>query len=76
LYGDGHTIAEVFGPGGPYSNEFPIPGTPPDTVGGGAIKFSANGKRVAAGLAPAANEAYTEGVIFAGSMKCKYRKRR
>jgi hypothetical protein len=76
LYGDGHTTAYVFGPGGPYSNEFPVPATPPDTVGGGAIVFSPKGGRISLGLAPAPNADYTGSVIFAGAMKCKYPPRR
>jgi hypothetical protein len=63
-------------PAASYSNAYPIPGTPPGIVGGGAINFSPKGKAISVGLDPAPNADYTSGVIFAGSMKCKYPKRR
>jgi hypothetical protein len=75
-YGDGHTIAEVLGPGGPYSNEFAIPGTPPDTVGAGGIKFSPNGRKISIGAYGLPDEAFTSGVSVVGDAKCKYPRRR
>jgi hypothetical protein len=76
MFGDQHTIAEVFGPGGPYSNEFPIPGTPPGTVGTGGIKFSPNGRKISIGAYGLPDEAFTSGVSIVGAAKCKYPRRR
>lgn len=58
-----------------FSN-FKIPGTPAGTVGGGGISFGNGGRRVGIGLAPAANESFTEGYTFAGVISCKYPKRK
>ena len=58
-----------------FSN-FKIPGTPPGTVGGGAIHFARHGRKVGIGLAPASNKSFTEGYVFAGGLNCKYPKRR
>lgn len=66
----------LHGPDDLYSNAYPVPGTPPGTVGGGAIHFSGNGKQLRIGFAPAANEAFTKSVVFAGGMKCKYPRKR
>ena len=76
LYGDQHTIAEVLGGGEPFSNEFPIPGTPPGTVGTGGIKFSSNGKRFSIGAFGLPNEDFSAGMSVTGGAKCKYPKRR
>ena len=76
LYGDQHTIAEVLGGGEPFSNEFPIPGTPPGTVGTGGIKFSSSGKRLSIGAFGLPNEDFSAGVSVTGGAKCKYPKRR
>lgn len=59
-----------------FSNVFPIPGTPPGAVGGGGIDFSGTGKRMGIGFAPASNKSYTEGYVFAGTVKCKYPKKK
>jgi hypothetical protein len=64
------------GDGELYSNVFGIPGTPPGTVSGGAIRFSKDGRRLSIGFAPAANSDFTQGVVFAGAMKCRYRAKR
>ncbi len=58
-----------------FSN-FDIPGTPPGTVGAGAIAFRKDGRRVGIGLYAASNETFTEGYSFAGSISCKYPKKR
>lgn len=76
LFGDGHTIAQVFAPNTNFSNEYPIPGTPPDTVGVGGIKLSNNGKRISVGAFGLPNESFTAGVMVSGAAKCKYPKRR
>ena len=57
-----------------FSN-FKIPGTPPDTVGAGAVSFRRDGRRVGIGLYAASNRSFTEGYSFAGPISCKYSKR-
>lgn len=57
-----------------FSN-FKLPGTPPDTVGAGAIAFRKDGRRVGIGLYAASNRSATEGYSFAGTISCKYRRR-
>lgn len=57
-----------------FSN-FKLPGTPPDTVGAGAIAFRRHGRRVGIGLYAAANRSATEGYSFAGPISCRYRRR-
>ena len=76
LYGDQHTNAEVLTAGTTFSNEVSIPGTPPDTVGVGGIKFSSNGKRMSVGAYALPDESFTTGVSVYGAVKCKYPKRR
>lgn len=56
-----------------YSNQFPVPGSPPGMVGG-EIRFANKGKRMAIGFSPAPNRHYTRSVSFAGGMDCKYRR--
>jgi hypothetical protein len=58
-----------------FSN-FKIPGTPAGTVGAGAIAFRKDGRRVGIGLYAASNKSFTEGYSFAGSISCKYPKKR
>jgi len=58
-----------------YSNQFAIPGTPPGIVGGGAIDFSRQGKRMGIGFSAAPDRTFTRGVVFAGGLKCKYKRR-
>ena len=57
-----------------FSN-FKIPGTPAGVVGGGAVDFRRDGRRVGIGLDPASNKSFTEGYSFAGVIGCKYSKR-
>ncbi len=57
-----------------FSN-FKLPGTPPDTVGAGAVAFRRDGRRVGIGLYAAPNRSATEGYSFAGPLSCKYSKR-
>ena len=52
-----------------------LPGTPPNTVGAGAIAFRKQGLRVGIGLYGATNRAGTEGYSFAGPINCKYARR-
>lgn len=66
----------LIGPGGPYSNVYPIPGTPPGAVGGGGIHFARDGKKLRIGFAPAYDSHLNSGLVFAGSMRCKYPRRR
>jgi hypothetical protein len=58
-----------------FSN-FKLPGTPPDTLGAGAIAFRKHGRRVGIGLYAASNRSATEGYSFAGAIRCRYSKRR
>jgi len=68
---------ELKGPGGPYSNRHPIPGTPPGVVGAGAISFGGKkGKKLSIGAYAAPNEDFSQGVSFVGAMKCKYPKKK
>jgi len=54
-----------------FSNTFPLPGTPPGVVGGGAIVFKGKGSLMSIGFEPAFNEAADEAVfIFGGFLKC------
>jgi hypothetical protein len=65
---------DLYSPGGElFSNRFPFPGTPPGA--GGAIKFSNDGKRMGIGFYAAPNREYSNGVAFAGGLKCKYRRK-
>jgi hypothetical protein len=64
------------GPGGPYSNLNPIPGTPPGVVGGGAIAFEKKGKLMSLGFVPAPNQDFSQAVTITGAMKCKYPKKK
>jgi hypothetical protein len=74
FYGVRDVGFDLYGPDSElYSNQFPIPGTPPGLVGGGAIKFGKHGRKLAIGFAPAPNRDFTRGVSFAGAMKCKYK---
>jgi hypothetical protein len=57
-----------------FSNQFPVPGSPPGMVGGD-LRFANKGKRMAIGFSPAPNRSYTKSVSFAGGMDCKYRRR-
>lgn len=76
LYGDGSVDASVFGPnqGELYTNAVGLPGTPPGTVGAGAIKISANGKRYSVGAYALPNEDASKGVAVTGAAKCKYKR--
>lgn len=76
-YGSTDAIANVFGPnrGELYSNEFDIPGTPPGTVGAGAIKISENGKRYSVGAYGLSDESFANGVSVTGAAKCKYKRK-
>jgi hypothetical protein len=66
---------DLFGPDGEnYSNQFPIPGTPPGVVAGGAIKFARDAKKLSIGFFSAPNREFTRGFGFAGAMKCKYKR--
>ncbi len=58
-----------------FSN-FKLPGTPPGTLGAGAIAFRKHGRRVGIGLYAASNRSATEGYSFAGAIRCRYPKRR
>jgi hypothetical protein len=75
-YGDRTTSADLFGPGGALYSNFALPGTPPGTVAGGAINFDKGGKEIGVGLDPAVSADGSSGVIFGGTMKCKYPKRK
>ncbi|MGH2963028.1 MAG: hypothetical protein ACRDL3_12670 [Solirubrobacterales bacterium] len=66
----------LVGPGGPYSNLNPIPGTPPGVVAGGAIAFEKKGKRMSFGFFGAPNQDFSQGVSITGAMKCKYPKKK
>jgi len=48
---------------------FPVPGY-------GQVRFSRKGKLMGVGFQPMFNEAGTEGVVFAGGLKCQYKKRK
>jgi hypothetical protein len=79
LHGGQDVTFDLFGPsesGDLFSNSFGIPGIPPGTVSGGAIRFSNDGRRLSIGFAPAATSDFTQGVVFAGAMKCRYPARR
>lgn len=58
-----------------FSN-FKLPGTPAGVVGGGAVAFRKQGKRVGIGLSPAVSKGADEGYVFAGPINCSYRKKR
>lgn len=75
-YGDSGVFAAVASPTVQYSNEVEIPGTPPGVVPAGAIKLSANGKRVAVGAYGLSDPSFSSGVSLTGGAKCKYPKRR
>jgi hypothetical protein len=63
---------DLYAPGGElFSNRFPFPGTPPGA--GGAIKFSNDGKKLGIGFYSAPNRDYSNGVAFAGQLRCKYK---
>ncbi len=76
-YGSSDVTAFVFGPnqGETYSNEVGLPGTPPGTVGAGAIKISGNGKRYSIGAYGLSDESSSRGVSVSGAAKCKYKRR-
>ncbi len=76
-YGNSDITAYVFGPnqGETYTNEVGLPGTPPGTVGAGAIKISANGKRYSIGAYGLSDESASRGVSVSGAAKCKYKHR-
>ena len=57
-----------------FSN-YKVPGTPAGVLGAGAIKFNGRGTRMGAGMYSANNKEATEGLAFAGAVKCKYRRR-
>jgi hypothetical protein len=76
FYGDTRISVDLFGPGSSLYSNFPLPGTPPSTVVGGAINFDNGGKQVGVGLDPALAEDLSTGLIIAGVMKCKYPRRR
>jgi hypothetical protein len=78
FYGGEDVIANVFGPhqGELYGNDFGLPGTPDNTVGAGAIKFSDNGKKFSIGAFGLPDEHATSGVSVTGASKCKYPRRR
>jgi hypothetical protein len=57
-----------------FSN-FTVPGTPPGLLQAGEIKFNGRGTRMGAGMYSANNKEATEGLAFAGGVRCKYRRR-
>jgi hypothetical protein len=76
FYGVREVGFDLFDPSGTlYSNQFPIPGTPPGIVGGGAIDFGRQGKKMGIGFSAAPNREFTQGVAFAGALKCKYKRK-
>ena len=76
FYGVREVGFDLYAPDGTlYSNQFPIPGTPPGIVGGGAIKFGKKGKKMGIGFSAAPNREFTQGVVFAGGLKCKYKRK-
>jgi hypothetical protein len=76
FYGVKEVGFDLFDPSGTrYSNAFPIPGTPPGIVGGGAIDFGRQGKKMGIGFSAAPNREFTQGVAFAGGLKCKYKRK-
>ena len=73
-YGERQVGFDLFAPDGElYSNQFPVPGSPPGMIGG-ELRFSDRGKRMSIGFSPAPNRQYTKSVSFAGAMDCKYRR--
>lgn len=64
----------VQGPGGPFSNRyFPAQGTPPPA--GGAIAFSADGRRMGLGFISAFNPSSSAALALGGGMTCVRRRR-
>ena len=53
-----------------FSN-YKLPGTPAGVLGAGEIKFNGRGTRMGAGMYSANNRDATEGLAFAGVVKCK-----
>jgi hypothetical protein len=51
-----------------YVPPFPVPGF-------GQVRFARKGKRMGVGFQPMFNEAGTDGVVFAGALKCQYKKK-
>ncbi len=62
----------VTGPHGPFRNTY-FPGTPPN--GGGAINFNQSGRTVGMGFLATFNASGSDGVLFAGTMACRYPRR-
>ena len=51
-----------------YVPPFPVPGF-------GQVRFKAKGKRMGVGFQPMLNAAGTDGVVFAGALECRYKKK-
>lgn len=51
-----------------YVPPFPVPGF-------GQVRFSPTGKRMGVGFQPMLNQAGTDGVVFAGALQCRYKKK-
>jgi hypothetical protein len=51
-----------------YVPPFPVPGF-------GQVRFSRTGKRMGVGFQPMLNQAGTDGVVFAGALQCRYKKK-
>ena len=76
FYGVSEVGFVLAAPGGTlFSNRFPIPGTPAGIVSAGAIDFGRQGKKLGIGFSAAPNPDFTQGVAFAGVLKCKYKRK-
>ena len=58
-----------------FSNQFPIPGTPAGIVSAGAIDFARQGKKLGIGFSGAPTRDFSQGVAFAGGLKCRYKRK-